>query len=352
MDSVNLTHNDYDLKAYGYDLPEELIAARPIAGRSGSKLLVCDAQNHVHEQFKNLPKLLPKGATLVLNRSRVFPCRLFGHKPSGGSVEAFVLSLTPKNNCYQVLLKASGKRKVGEIFQFDDLLLTIESLDEGIFWVSTNLEHQMFLSFLETKADVPIPPYIRGGVSDERDRTDYQTVYAKEAGSVAAPTAGLHFTEELLAELEASGIQIAYVTLHVGLGTFRPVKSADIREHQMHAESFFVEASEAKKIQSAKGPIFAVGTTSLRVLESCFTESGFQFKDSMSSTNIFLYPGKPIKSIQGLITNFHLPESSLIMLVSAILGRERTLSLYKEAIAQKYRFFSYGDAMLIRRENV
>jgi S-adenosylmethionine:tRNA ribosyltransferase-isomerase len=345
MDPVNFT-----LSAYDYELPPELIAARPVPGRSGSRLLVTsDPVQHAH--FRDLADHLPAGATLVFNQSRVFPCRLVGLKPTGGEVEAFVLSLVPRQGLYQVLLKAAGKRKVGELFHFGPLTLELGELgDEGTFWVRPSLSHQDFLNLLETEGGIPIPPYIRDGRSDEQDRRDYQTVYAKEAGSVAAPTAGLHFTPELLEELRGRGFKTAFVTLHVGLGTFKPVKSADIREHKMHAETFHVEAAEAEKIRAGRGNIFAVGTTALRVLESSWRDGDFAFPapGETRETRIFLHPGKEVHSIRGLITNFHLPQSSLLMLVSALLGRERTLELYKLAVGEKYRFFSYGDAMLIR----
>ncbi|MBY0515854.1 MAG: tRNA preQ1(34) S-adenosylmethionine ribosyltransferase-isomerase QueA [Bacteriovoracaceae bacterium] len=354
MDQVKITPQDLELESYNYELPSELIADRPAPGRSSSRLLVVNAQSGVieHQSFKDIIHLLPKGSTLVFNQSKVFPCRLIGAKPTGGEVEAFVLSLIPKNGFYQVLLKAAGKRRVGEIFHFEELTLELMELgEEGTFWVKPNLDSQNFLNLLEKKGGIPIPPYIRNGVSDDQDKKDYQTVYAKDSGSVAAPTAGLHFTPELLEELKQRGIQTAFVTLHVGLGTFKPVKTEKITDHKMHAENFYVDPEEAKKIKAAEGKIFAVGTTSLRVLESCWGDNGFQFptQGEMQSTRIFLHPGKPVHSIQGLITNFHLPQSSLLMLVSALLGREKTLEIYKTAVQERYRFFSYGDAMLFRR---
>ncbi len=343
---------DFNLKAYDYDLPRELIAERPAPDRHGSRLLVCSPSTHVHQQFVDLPDLLPAGSTLVLNRSKVFPCRLQGHKASGGEAEMFILSLKACEGLYQVLLKASGKRKVGEIFVFHQLKFTLQELGvEGTFWIKPHLIESAFLVFLERHADIPIPPYIRDGKSDEQDKRDYQTIYAQESGSVAAPTAGLHFTEEIFQRLKEKGITIAYVTLHVGLGTFRPVKSEDIREHKMHAETFTIAPEDVEKIQKAR-EIYAVGTTSLRVLESCQRSGSYPRAGEWRETDIFLYPGQEIKSIQGLITNFHLPQSSLIMLVSTLLGRERTLALYQEAIRERYRFFSYGDAMLIRKDNV
>lgn len=352
MAPVNFTPADFALKSYDYELPAELIAERPAPGRLNSRLMVIDGETVQHASFKDLLAFLPKNATVVMNQSRVFPCRLVGAKPTGGEVEAFVLSLAPRAGLYQVLLRASGKRKLEEVFHFGALSLKLEELgEEGTFWVKPNLNHEAFLNLLEREAGIPIPPYIRHGKSDEQDKSDYQTVYAKESGSVAAPTAGLHFTPELLEELKKHGHEIAFVTLHVGLGTFKPVKTEDIRDHSMHAERFYVETSEAQKIQKSFGNIVAVGTTTLRVLESSWTPDGFKFptQDAPGETRIFLHPGVEVKSIQGLITNFHLPQSSLLMLVSSLLGREKTLELYKLAVREKYRFFSYGDAMLIRR---
>ena len=352
MAPVNFTPKDFELKSYDYELPAELIAERPAPGRLNSRLMVIEGDKVQHTSFKDLLSFLPKNATLVMNQSRVFPCRLVGAKPTGGEVEAFVLSLAPRAGLYQVLLRASGKRKIEEVFHFGELSLKLEELgEEGTFWVRPNLHHDEFLNLLERDAGIPIPPYIRNGKSDEQDKLDYQTVYAKESGSVAAPTAGLHFTPELLEELKKHGHEVAFVTLHVGLGTFKPVKTEDIRAHSMHAERFYVEKEEATKIQKSFGNIVAVGTTTLRVLESSWTPEGFKFptKVAPGETRIFLHPGVEVKSIQGLITNFHLPESSLLMLVSSLLGREKTLELYKLAVREKYRFFSYGDAMLIRR---
>lgn len=351
-EQVKFTPKDWELASYDYHLPPELIAARPVAGRVGSRLLVHEipSDSTTHSHFQQLLEHLPQGCTLVLNRSRVFPCRLMGNKTSGGECEAFVLSLLARGDLYQVLLRAGGKRKVGDVFVFGELKLHLSELgDEGTFWVKPSLPRPDFLNFLEVHAGIPIPPYIRNGVADEQDRKDYQTVFAEESGSVAAPTAGLHFTSELLSQLQAAGHKIAYVTLHVGLGTFRPVKSDDIREHHMHGENYSVDAKSAELIR--EGNLVAVGTTSLRVLESCWRENGYDFPvpGEYRETRIFVHPGIPVRSIVGLITNFHLPQSSLLMLVSALAGREKTLALYAEAIAEKYRFFSYGDAMLLKR---
>ncbi len=350
MGREKIDPRDLELSSYHYDLPSELIAERPAPGRSNSRLLVVDESAHAHRRFSELPQLLAPRTTLVLNRSRVYPCRLLGTRPSGGAAEAFILSLRPKDGLYPALLKASGKRRVGERFVFGDLQLELGEIGgDGEFWLRPiGVE---LVSYLLERGAIPIPPYIRNGLSDERDKEDYQTVYARELGSVAAPTAGLHFTPELLATLAEQGHRIAYVTLHVGLGTFRPVKSATITEHQMHEEFYFVDEENAALIKSAPGPIIAVGTTALRALESSWSAEGFDFPspEAPGATRIFLHPGKRVRSIQGLITNFHLPESSLLMLVSALVGRERVLALYREAIEERYRFFSYGDAMFIRR---
>lgn len=354
MDSVNTTPEDRELKAYSYVLPPELVAERPVPGRVGSRLLAHDipTDTTAHGLFKELGAFLPPQSTLVLNRSKVFPCRLVGQKTSGGEAEAFILSLTPREGLYQVLLRASGKRKLGEKLLFPRLTLDlVEYGEEGTFWVRPNVAHLDFLRLLNQHAGIPIPPYIRDGIADEQDRTDYQTVYAQDEGSVAAPTAGLHFTPEFLKSLEEMGHTIAYVTLHVGLGTFKPVKSADITEHRMHSESFMVDPSEAEKIRQGQGHLVAVGTTSLRVLESSFTGHDFDFPalNETRQTRIFLHPGIPVRSISGLVTNFHLPQSSLLMLVSALAGRRRVLRLYEEAVRERYRFFSYGDAMFLQK---
>lgn len=354
MDQVKFTPADLQLSSYDYELPPALIAARPMPVRDQSRLLFHDlaTQATEHAVFSKIVDFLPAKCTLVLNQSKVFPCRLIGAKPTGGEVEAFVLSLLPRAGLYQVLLRASGKRKVGEVFHFGPLHLELVELgEEGTFWVRPNLTSSEFLTLLESQGGIPIPPYIREGLADERDKKDYQTVFAQESGSVAAPTAGLHFTPELLRELRQRGHQIAFVTLHVGLGTFRPVKAATITEHKMHAENFLVDAVNAALIQEGRGNLVAVGTTSLRVLESCWRPDRFDFPapGETRETRIFLHPGINVQSVRGLITNFHLPESSLLMLVSAIAGREKMLALYREAIAQKYRFFSYGDAMFLKR---
>lgn len=353
-----MTYNPEDLKlsSYDYELPESQIAARPVPGRHNSKLMVYQASTDtiIHTQFHCLADFIPQNSLLVLNQSRVFPCRLRGTKSTGGKAEIFVLSLVPRNGAYPCLLRTTTKKKIGDYF---DLPLgakaTIqESEGNGTFYLSFSSDD--FIAYLENCAAIPIPPYIRGGESDEQDREDYQTIYAKEKGSVAAPTAGLHFTSEVFSSLKSKGINQAFVTLHVGPGTFAPVKAQNILEHKMHFEEYFVGGQDLIKLREAKiqqQKIFAVGTTTLRVLESSLDETG-QFNIEACrhySTDIFLHPGKNVRSIDGLITNFHLPHSTLLMLVSSLLGRKKTLELYEEAKKLDYRFFSYGDAMLIIR---
>lgn len=341
---------DFDLKSYDFDLPEELIAVRPVPDRHSSRLLVYDETtgNVIHSTFNELSQFLPEGSTLVFNRSRVFPCRLIGKKSSGGEVEVFLLSLAHSGGLYPAMIRASGKRKAGEEYFFGDLKVRLEVVvGDGTFLVRPSLLPEELLPVLEKIGKIPIPPYIRGGESDEKDKLTYQTVYARETGSVAAPTAGLHFSEELLGRLQQEGHQLATVTLHVGAGTFAPVKSENILEHKMHEELYSIDPENLKKINEARFRV-AVGTTTLRTLESAW--DGEKIGASSGATSIFLHPGKSVHSIDALITNFHLPKSSLLMLVSAIIGREKTLELYKEAVERRYRFFSYGDGMLILRK--
>ena len=335
-----MTQNkDLLLSSYHYELPLELIAQRP----AKSRLLVYRVKTDeiIHEEFTSLEKYLPKDALLVFNQSKVFPSRLIGQKKSGGKAELFLLSLEPKNNLYPALIKTRSKKKLEDQFNFpNDLIATIKEINsDGTFLVQFNQKN--IPEYLNEYAKIPIPPYIRKGESDELDKKNYQTVYAKEEGSVAAPTAGLHFSEEQLKKIDH-----AFVTLHIGLGTFKPITTANILDHQMHTENYFINRENLQKIKKHKN-IFAVGTTSLRVLESSFNQE--LIPDKVYQTDIFLHPGKEIHSIKGLITNFHLPESSLLMLVSSLLGREKTLEIYKVAVKERYRFFSYGDAMLIIR---
>lgn len=345
---------DHLLKNYAFDLPPELIADRPVPDRHSSRLLVYDeAKDEIlHSTFREIDRFLPPGSTLVFNRSRVFPCRLRGVKPTGGEAEVFILSLLHAEGLYPALIKASGKRKEGDRFVFGELCCTLEKLGTaGTFFVRFNKSHEALISDLEQIGKIPIPPYIRGGESDDEDKKTYQTVFAREVGSVAAPTAGLHFSQELLGELEAKGHTLATLTLHVGAGTFAPVKAENILEHKMHEEFYSIDKENLRKIQSAKY-LVGVGTTTLRTLESSWNGGMVTVPDpgALHSTSIFLHPGKPVHSIDALVTNFHLPESSLIMLVSALIGREKTLEIYRVAVRERYRFFSYGDGMLILRK--
>ena len=345
-----MTYKEVDLKleSYDYELPPSLIAERPVPDRESSRLLIYDEESNLtdHGNFSQIIQELPSGSTLVLNRSKVYPCRLFGKKETGAKVEVFILSLEENKGAYPALLKSSSKKRLGDIILFDHgISCEISKVLEGTFEVKF-LKNLSAKEVVEKIGIVPLPPYIRGGVSDEQDLGAYQTVYAKELGSVAAPTAGLHFTPELLERLKEKEIEVAYVTLHVGLGTFLPVKADSIKDHKMHSERYFVDKENLEKICSAK-KLVCVGTTSLRVLESMPENIE---ADKIYETNIFLYPGVLVKKIDGMITNFHLPKSSLIMLVSALIGREKTLELYAEAIEKKYRFFSNGDAMLIKRK--
>ncbi len=345
-------NKDLLLSSYDYHLPKERIADRPAEGRHNSKLLVYNATTGeiTHSYFREISSFLPEDSTLVMNSTKVFPCRLVGKRATGGKAEVFLLSVSAENGVYPALIKMSRKKRLGDKIFFDGNLEAeiVDYGDEGTFKVRFNTDS--IEEILYEVGKVPIPPYIREGESDARDLSDYQTVYAKNVGSVAAPTAGLHFTEDVFSDLEAKGIKRAEVTLHVGLGTFAPVKVDNIIDHKMHTERYFVTTDNLEKIKSANKR-FAVGTTSLRVLESSINPQGeFEVEsDRIYETDIFLYPGKDVLSIDGLITNFHLPKSTLLMLVSSLIGREKTLELYNIAVEYKYRFFSYGDAMLIIR---
>ncbi len=369
MNSISLDKSriisdaDEKLEAYNYILPESFIAQRPELVRDNSKLLVYKVKTKevIHDYFYNLHNYLNKSDQLVLNKSKVFPCRIEGRKESGGRCEFFLLSILPNDGIYKVLIKSRGRKRKGDQFsltlgktKFQSVIHTI--LEDGIFEVSFTIEEELFKKSLMEYGQIPIPPYIRGGVSDELDRANYQTEYAEGLGSVAAPTAGLHFNERLFLKLKDKGIKKSFVTLHVGLGTFRPVKSENILEHTMHEEEYFIDQKNYEQIKNHQN-LIAVGTTSLRVLESIAQmkdDNGNRGFDTVVAnrsyrTDIFLYPGVPVKLIKGLITNFHLPKSSLIMLVSAIIGRKKTMEIYEEAKRENYRFFSYGDAMLILR---
>lgn len=339
-----------DKKDFYYELPPELIAQQPLKDRASSRLLVLNKNTGEieHKTFKDILNYLKKGDCLVLNDTKVLPARLIGQKKqTGANVE--LLLLTRKDlDKWETLVKPGKKAKVGDRIVFGDGKLEAEILEviEGGNRIVQFYYNGVFEQILDELGQMPLPPYI---TQQLQDKNRYQTVYAKQQGSAAAPTAGLHFTPELLEQIKQKGVDIAFVTLHVGLGTFRPVKEQNILDHQMHSEYYVVEKQQADIINNAKkagGRIIAVGTTSTRTLESIADENGL-IKPCSGWTNIFLYPPYHFKTIDCLITNFHLPESTLIMLVSALAGRENVLNAYAVAVAEKYRFFSFGDAMFI-----
>ena len=332
-----------------YDLPEELIAQTPLQQRDSSRLLVLDKNSGElqHRHFFDIIDFLHPGDCLVLNNSRVLPARLIGHRPTGGAVEVLLLrDLGDKK--WECLCKPGRKMQVGNqvIFGDGELTATVcEIREDGNRVVEFHYEG-IFLEVLERLGKMPLPPYIKAELADQER---YQTVYSKEVGSAAAPTAGLHFTQELLEKVRNKGVKTAFVTLHVGLGTFRPVKAEEITEHHMHSELCMISQDTADVLNETKrngGRIVCVGTTSCRTLESLVNEDG-TFCASSKWTEIFIYPGYKFKAMDALITNFHLPESTLVMLVSAFAGRESVLHAYDEAVKERYRFFSFGDAMFI-----
>lgn len=333
-----------------YNLPEDLIAQTPIEPRNSSRLLKMNRETGEieHRHFYNLCDYLKKGDLLVLNDSRVLPARLYGVKKETGSNIEFLLLEQKGEKLWEIICRPGKKAKVRAEFIFGDGKLTAtvtEVKDDGNRIVKFDCEGSFFAA-LDEIGQMPLPPYITHKL-DDKER--YQTVYSKELGSAAAPTAGLHFTNEMLEEIKAMGVDIAYVTLHVGLGTFRPVKEDDILDHKMHSEHYELCSETADKINRTKqngGRVIAVGTTSCRTLESMTLQNGL-VKPSEGYTDIFIYPGYKFKLLDGLITNFHLPESTLIMLVSAFAGYSNTMNAYKIAVEEKYRFFSFGDAMLI-----
>ena len=339
-----------DVKDFYYNLPEELIAQVPIKKRDESRLMVLDRKNKTIENkvFKDILEYLKPGDCLVRNNTKVIPARIYGKKETGANVE-FLLLNNIEGDIWESIVRPGNKLHIGAKVIFGDGLLKAEVLDVlpgGTRKIKFYYEG-IFNEILDNIGLMPLPPYIHEELK-EKDR--YQTVYAKYQGSAAAPTAGLHFTEELLQQIEEKGIEIANVTLHVGIGTFRPVKVDKIEDHHMHSEHFYIKKEDAEKINNTKkkgGRIISVGTTSCRVLESIADENGF-VKEIESDTNIFIYPGYKFKCIDSLITNFHLPESTLLMLVSALAGKDYILSAYKEAVKEKYRFFSFGDAMFIQ----
>ncbi len=339
------------MEDYDYDLPEELIAQTPLKDRTASKMLVLDpnTKNLTHDTFSNVKEYLMAGDCLVLNNSRVIPVRLFGVKSDTHANIEILLLHEQENDVWEALVKPAKKVKKGTkiIFGEGKLIATCrEENEEGARLLQ--LEYNgIFLEVLNELGEMPLPPYIKAQLEDNNR---YQTVYAKENGSAAAPTAGLHFTTELLNELKQKGIHIVYVTLHVGLGTFRPVTVDRIEDHHMHAEYYHLSDESASKLNEVKangGKIIAVGTTSTRVLETIAQKNTGQFKAASGWTDIFIYPPYSYQAIDGLITNFHLPKSTLLLLISALVGRDTVLHAYREAIKHGYRFFSFGDAMFI-----
>ena len=332
-----------------YDLPQELIAQTPLERRDGSRLMHLDKNTGAieHRHFYELPSLLREGDCLVLNDSRVLPARLIGTRPTGGSVEVLLLRDLGGGR-WECLTKPGRKTRPGTEISFGDgdLTAVVEEVAEGGNRIVKFSYEGIFLEILERLGRMPLPPYIK---EELQDQERYQTVYSRELGSAAAPTAGLHFTKELLDEIAARGVKICYLTLHVGLGTFRPVKEDKIEDHEMHSEFCIVPDDTARMVTETKkngGRVVAVGTTSCRTLES-FAKPDGTLEPSSGWTDIFIYPGYKFKCMDALITNFHLPESTLIMLVSALAGRENILSAYKTAVEERYRFFSFGDAMFI-----
>lgn len=343
MDGMNV-------KDYDYDLPEELIAQDPLEDRSSSRLMVLDRQTGdvEHKHFTDILEYLHPGDCLVINNTKVIPARLFGVKEDTQAKIEVLLLKRKENDIWETLVKPGKKAKPGTKIIFGEGLLTGEVVDvveEGNRLIQFHYEG-IFEEILDQLGEMPLPPYITHKL---KDKNRYQTVYAKNEGSAAAPTAGLHFTKELLEKVKEKGVNIAHVTLHVGLGTFRPVKVDDVESHHMHSEFYIVEEDQAKLINDTKKAgkrVIAVGTTSCRTLESATGEDGI-LKSGSGWTEIFIYPGYHFKMIDALITNFHLPESTLVMLVSALAGKENIMHAYETAVQEKYRFFSFGDAMII-----
>ncbi len=332
-----------------YELPEELIAQTPVEPRNSSRLMVLPRNGGEikHKHFYNLPEFLKPGDCLVLNNTRVLPARLYGTREDTGAVVEFVLLRQHGNKLWECLAGPGKKAKTGYKFRFSDKLTATvtDVLEDGNRMIEFACEGDFF-AVLDEVGQMPLPPYIKEKL---KDKERYQTVYSKDAGSAAAPTAGLHFTKEMLESIKAMGVNIAYVTLHVGLGTFRPVKVEDVTQHKMHTEHYYIPEEAAKTINETRkngGRVICVGTTSCRTVESCAKKYG-EIKECSGDTDIFIYPGFEFKCMDGLITNFHLPESTLIMLVSAFAGYDNVMNAYNTAVKEKYRFFSFGDAMLI-----
>ena len=336
---------------FDYELPENLIAQVPIEKRDESRLMVLDRKNKTieHKIFKDIIDYLEPGDCLVRNNTKVIPARIYGKKETGAKVE-FLLLNNIEGDIWETIVKPGNKLHVGTKVIFGDGILTAEiiaTMPGGTRKVKFSY-NGIFNEILDKIGLMPLPPYIH---EDLKDNDRYQTVYAKYEGSAAAPTAGLHFTPELLKKIEEKGIKIANVTLHVGIGTFRPVKEENVEDHEMHVEHFYIKQEDVEKINETKKNgkrVIAVGTTSCRVLETIATEDTGMVKETEGDTNIFIYPGYKFKCIDGLITNFHLPKSTLLMLVSALAGRDYILKAYNEAVKEKYKFFSFGDAMFIK----
>ena len=336
---------------FDYELPEELIAQKPCDRRDGSRLLVVDRKTGIikHEHFYDIEKYLRPDDCLVLNDSKVIPARLFGTKDITGAKIEFLLTKRIDGDIWETMVRPGKRLKPGDkvIFEDDFTAEILENGEDGTRIVRFDYEG-IFMQRLEQIGAMPLPPYIERAAQTE-DKERYQTVYAHEEGSVAAPTAGLHFTNELLEKIRAKGTRLAYITLHVGIGTFRPVKADRVEDHKMHFEEYEISRQAADTINDTKkagGRIISVGTTSTRTCESAADENGF-VKAGSGSTDIFIYPGYEFKVIDSLITNFHLPKSTLMMLISALYDREKILKIYEEAVRERYRFFSYGDAMFI-----
>lgn len=339
-----------DVKDFYFDLPQELIAQDPLEDRSASRLLVLNKTTGAvtHRHFRDIKEYLKPGDCLVINDTKVIPARLFGVKKDTGAKIEVLLLKRRENDIWETLVKPGKKAKPGTELDFGDGRLkatVVDVVDEGNRLIQFHYDG-IFEEILDELGQMPLPPYITHQL---QDKNRYQTVYAKHEGSAAAPTAGLHFTKELLKEIEDMGVKIAHVTLHVGLGTFRPVKVDNVLDHHMHSEFYMVEELEARKVNDTKaagGRVICVGTTSCRTIESAAGEDGL-LKAGSGWTEIFIYPGYQFKILDCLITNFHLPESTLVMLVSALAGREHVLAAYQQAIEKRYRFFSFGDAMFI-----
>ncbi len=340
-----------DVRDFDYELPEELIAQDPLEDRSSSRLMVLDRETgeYEHKIFKDIIDYLEPGDCLVLNNTKVIPARLYGAKEGTNAKIEVLLLKRNENDVWETLVKPGKKARPGARIVFGDGILVgevVDVVDEGNRLIKFEYEG-IFEEILDQLGQMPLPPYI---THELKDKNRYQTVYAKYDGSAAAPTAGLHFTKELLEQVKQKGVNIAEVTLHVGLGTFRPVKVDNILDHHMHSEFYMVSKEAADMINSTKKSghrVISVGTTSTRTLESAADENGM-LRECSGWTEIFIYPGYKFKVIDGLITNFHLPQSTLVMLVSALAGRENVLSAYREAVEEKYRFFSFGDAMFIK----